>query len=395
VTAPEEPLVDAPWRQRAETQAIFNLLDGAAGRTRAVGGIVRDTLLGRAGAETDIDMATEILPQEVMDRARRAGIAAYPTGIEHGTVTLRLNDLTVEVTTLRQDRETDGRHAIVQFGTDWTRDAERRDFTLNALYAGMDGALFDPLGGLTDCLAGNVRFIGDADQRILEDRLRVYRFFRFSASHGGEKFDPEGLAATRRAAGDLSALSAERVGTEMVKMLDLPRIVRTIEIMVEASILEFPPALLAQLRNYEQVTLKPAVTGRLAFIGSALGMDSVQKRWRLSNERISKTNTSIKAAALISNGRNAEAAYRYPNVLDDALDIAATSSNWTKDKALAVHADLTQLQVPDFPISGDDLIGRGMKPGKDLGFELARLEREWIDSGFRLGREELLGMVRE
>ena len=143
-------------------------------------------------------------------------------------MTLRVGDLVAEVTTLREDVETDGRHAVVKFGTDWVRDAERRDFTLNALYVGMDGELFDPLGGADDCLAGIVRFIGDADQRIAEDRLRVYRFFRFSASHGQEQFDAEGLAAAVRAAGTLGELSAERVGAEMMRMLALPKVATNI-----------------------------------------------------------------------------------------------------------------------------------------------------------------------
>jgi poly(A) polymerase len=127
-----------------------------------------------------------------MRRAGEAGVNVYPTGLEHGTLTLKLLELTAEVTTLREDIETDGRHAVVKFGTNWTRDAERRDFTLNALYANAAGELFDPLKGGDDCLAGIVRFIGDADQRIAEDRLRVFRFFRFTASHGQEQFDPDG-----------------------------------------------------------------------------------------------------------------------------------------------------------------------------------------------------------
>src|SRR5690606_16390850 len=193
----------AEWLQSEETQRLLALLDGAEGRTRAVGGIVRDTILGRPLHRSDIDLATELPPEEVVARAEQAGVASYPTGIEHGTVTLRLGALAAEVTTLREDVETDGRRAVVRFGTDWTRDAERRDFTLNALYAGMDGTLFDPLSGLEDCIVGRVRFIGEPERRIAEDRLRVYRFFRFSASHGSEQFDAAGLAACRAAAASL------------------------------------------------------------------------------------------------------------------------------------------------------------------------------------------------
>ncbi len=222
--AAAQRLKNASWLKRPETQRIFVLLDGPEDKTRAVGGVVRDSLLERNRDSAEIDFATQLLPDAVMRRAGEAGIGVYPTGIDHGTVTLKLGDVTAEVTTLRQDIETDGRHAKVKFGTDWRRDAERRDFTLNALYAGADGTLFDPLSGVEDCLAGLVRFIGDADQRIAEDRLRVYRFFRFSASHGHERFDGAGLDAVTRAAGTLGELSAERVGGEMRRMLDLPQV---------------------------------------------------------------------------------------------------------------------------------------------------------------------------
>jgi poly(A) polymerase len=225
-------LRQAGWLTGPETQQLLRMLDGGSGRTRAVGGIVRDTLLGLPRANTDVDFATELTPDEVVARAGTHGASAYPTGIDHGTVTLRLGTVVAEVTTLREDIETDGRRAVVKFGTDWARDAARRDFTLNALYAGIDGTLFDPLGGLPDLLAGRVRFIGDAAQRIEEDRLRVYRFFRFSASHGAEKLDPDGLAACEAAASRLGSVSAERVGSEMMRMLGLRRVANTLKAMV-------------------------------------------------------------------------------------------------------------------------------------------------------------------
>src|SRR5690606_31456053 len=186
------------------------------------------TLLELPREDADVDLATELLPHEVMDRAQRAGVAAYPTGITHGTVTLKLGALVAEVTTLREDIETDGRHAVVTFGTSWRHDAARRDFTLNALYAGMDGTLFDPLGGLEDCLGRKVRFIGRPAQRIEEDRPRAYRSFRSSASHGNERVDPGGYTACHAAAGTLGRLAAERVGSEMRRMLRLPRVGNTL-----------------------------------------------------------------------------------------------------------------------------------------------------------------------
>ena len=229
----DDPILEADWLKNPETQAILAALDGAERRTRIVGGVIRDTIMDVKRASADIDMATELLPDEVMARARAAGMASYPTGIEHGTVTLKLGETIAEVTTLRRDVETDGRHAVVAFGTDWVEDASRRDFTLNALYCDADGTLFDPLDGVGDALSGVVRFIGDARQRIAEDGLRVYRFFRFSASHGGQQFDVGGLAACADAAGRLEHLSRERVGAEMTRMLALPKVARTLTEMAD------------------------------------------------------------------------------------------------------------------------------------------------------------------
>ncbi|MBN9346836.1 MAG: CCA tRNA nucleotidyltransferase, partial [Devosia sp.] len=244
-------LKDAPWLRDPATQKIFALLDGERGKTRAVGGAIRDTLVDHEREATEIDFATELLPREVMRRAGEAGVAAYPTGIEHGTITLKVDDRVAEVTTLREDIETDGRHAVVRFGWGWTRDAERRDFTMNALYSDMEGELFDPINGVEDCLSGAVRFIGDANKRIAEDKLRVYRFFRFTASHGHEQFDEDGLVAVHKAAGDLHNISAERVGNEMRRMLALPRIARTLETMAQTGVLNLPPDLLERMGTYE------------------------------------------------------------------------------------------------------------------------------------------------
>ncbi|RYE58326.1 MAG: CCA tRNA nucleotidyltransferase, partial [Hyphomicrobiales bacterium] len=289
---------EAEWLERAETQAIFAALDGREGRTRAVGGIVRDTLMGRLRPESDIDMATELLPVVVMQRAKAAGIDAYPTGIEHGTVTLRLNTTTVEVTTLRRDVETDGRHAQVQFGTDWVEDAKRRDFTLNALYCGFDGSLFDPLNGAGDALNNRVCFIGNAAQRIAEDGLRVYRFFRFSASHGGEKLDAEGLAACQEAADRLDHLSAERVGSEMLRILGLHKIALTIAVMNEIGLLRLSRDELASVLRYEVLGGQDPAA-RLALISGG-SVDTLQSAWRLSNTIADAARNVRDAATLMA-----------------------------------------------------------------------------------------------
>ena len=389
----ERRLKAAPWLVRSEMQAIFSLLDGEALRTRAVGGIVRDTLLGIAREASDIDLATEIGPREVMARAQKQGIAAYPTGIEHGTVTLRLNGLVCEVTTLREDVETDGRHAVVKFGTDWRCDAERRDFTINALYADMGGALFDPLNGGRDLVEPKIRFIGDPDQRIAEDRLRVYRFFRFSASHGGEKFDQAGLEATKRAAGSLGALSAERVGSEMRRLLGLPRVARTVRTMNEAGIVDFDDATLERLAGYGVKARRPHFPARLALILVAVEPEKLQTLWRLSNDEVERAGAILAAARLLEDFRVHEVAYRYPEALADSVDVATVLAGWSDAGKSAVLDQLRKIGVNKFPVGGTDLIGLGFAPGPGLGVELQRLERLWIQSAFALDREALLELV--
>ena len=387
-------LKEAAWLRDPATQQVFKLLDGEKGRTRAVGGAVRDTLVDAQREATEIDFATEFLPGEVMRRAQAAGVPAYPTGIEHGTVTLRIGARVAEVTTLREDIETDGRHAVVRFGWGWTRDAERRDFTMNALYCDMDGELFDPINGADDCMAGIVRFIGDANRRIAEDRLRVFRFFRFSASHGHEQFDEDGLVAVHRAANALGGLSAERVGGEMRRMIALPKVARTLETMTGAGVLEMPRDLLERLGTYERRVHKPNGQARLAMIVQSLGAHGLKRRWRLTNDEVAACEAILEAAQLLTDFHINEAVYRFPGFLSDAVDVAATFAGWTEAGKSAVVQHLTTIEVPQFPLSGKDLLERGMRPGPRIGAELDRLEKRWIKSGFKLDRTALLAALQ-
>lgn len=384
-----ERIENAEWLERPAVKAIFAALEGDAGRTRAVGGVVRDSLIGRMREHADIDMATELLPVAVMQKAKAAGIAAYPTGIEHGTVTLRLDDTTVEVTTLRQDVVTDGRHAQVQFGTDWVADAERRDFTLNALYCFSDGRLFDPLGGAGDLINGRVRFIGDADRRIAEDGLRVYRFFRFSASHGGQVFDADGLAACRDAAGELDHISNERVGAEMMRMLALPAISRTLGAMDSLGLLRAEPGSIAALQRYESLGGSSA-TARLVLLGRER-LARRQADWRLSNDVIKEAERIGEAAALMRQEDIGWAAYRFGESAVEGLAVAAAEENWPRERLAEAARELGRLPVAPLPVGGADLVARGMKPGPDMGAALATMERAWVESGFSLDKEQLLG----
>ena len=384
-------LPKAEWLDRPEVQTIFAVLDGREGKTRAVGGIVRDTLLDRLRPDTDIDMATELLPVTVMQRAKAAGIAVYPTGIDHGTVTLRLNQTTVEVTTLRRDVETDGRHAQVQFGTDWVEDAKRRDFTLNALYCGFDGALFDPLDGRGDAINGRVRFIGDARQRIAEDGLRVYRFFRFSASHGQEKLDAEGLSACQLAADKLGHLSAERVGTEMLRIFGLPKMALTIAVMNEIGLLQLTRDGVAGLLRYEVLGGDNAAA-RLALFAES-NLDLLQERWRLSNAAIETARQVREASTLLADDKVALCVYRYRDAAIEGLAVAAAHYNWPRDLLMEVAREIARLPDPTLPVAGKDLIEAGMQSGPEVGKTLARLEDVWVKSDFSLSKDELLALV--
>ena len=387
-------LKDAAWLRDPATQKVFALLDGEKGKTRAVGGAIRDTLADHEREATEIDFATELLPREVMRRAGEAGVAVYPTGIEHGTVTLKVEDRVAEVTTLREDIETDGRHAVVRFGWGWTRDAERRDFTMNALYCDMEGELFDTLNAVEDCMNGVVRFIGDANKRIAEDKLRVYRFFRLPASHGHEQFDEDGLVAVHKAAGDLHNISAERIGSEMRRMLMLPRVARTLETMAQAGVLHLPPDLLERMGTYERRAHKPNAVSRLALLVQSLGSSPIKKRWRMSNDEIGTAEAILQAAKLITDFRINEAAYRFPAHLSDGVEVAATFAGWTEAGKSAIVEHLRTVEVPKFPISGGDLLQKGMRPGPRIGAELDRLEQKWIQSGFKLDRNALLSSVQ-
>lgn len=380
----------------AAARPFFDCLDGAAGRTRAVGGIVRDTLLGRPGGSTDIDMATELLPDEVAARGRAAGLGVHPTGVDHGTVTLVHEGRAVEVTTLRRDVETFGRHAKVAFGTDWAEDARRRDFTMNALYCGADGALFDPLAGLDDCLAGRVRFIGDPDERIAEDRLRVYRYFRFAASHGNQRFEPEAVEACARAAGDIGALSAERVGGEMMRLLAQPQCATTLAVMVKIGMLTSVPAgALSALERLERQPVAADAALRLAVLEITGGaVADLRSAWRLSNATMASVADLVAAARLAAAERWAEMSYRHRESSAQAIMIAAAVGGhgleWVAE-AVAVVEDYGWRR---FPVSGSDLLAMGIEPGPALGVELKRLEALWIDSGFQLDKDALLEKAR-
>ena len=282
----ERRRLDAEWLREAPLRDILTALERDGEQARVVGGAVRNALLGEPHG--DIDIATTVLPSEVIRRVEAAGFKAVPTGIEHGTVTVVAAGRPFEVTTLREDVETFGRHATVAFGRDWKRDAERRDFTMNALSLSRDGTIYDYVGGLADIEARRVRFIGEAATRIAEDYLRILRFFRFHAAYGEGAPDPQGLAACIDARAGLEQLSRERVRMEVFKLLVAKHAVPTLALMTEIGLLEQVLGGVPLLASYaNMIKLEAALAfaceavRRLAALSVSLGEDAERLRERL------------------------------------------------------------------------------------------------------------------
>ena len=369
------------WVTSPAGVALLGALDTRSGMTRLVGGAVRDGLLGVAGA--DIDLATQLPPQQVIARVTAAGLKAVPTGLAHGTVTVVStgvgDGLTAEVTTLRRDVATDGRHAQVAFTDDWQADASRRDFTINALYATLpEGEISDYFGGAADLAARRVRFIGDPLTRIAEDHLRILRFFRFSARFA-TAIDADGLAATTARANDLMALSRERIAGELRGILSVADPVPVLAVMLGAGIWRpvLPeitgdrlPVLARTLAAEAVAGVSPAWQRRLAAVLPADTVAAVTARLRLSNAdraRIAAAATGIttpRDAALWADGAEAVA---------DRLLIAG-------DAAGAVAA--LAWPRPRLPVSGRDILARGVAPGREVAARLAAFERGWVAAGF-------------
>jgi poly(A) polymerase len=375
-------LPDAAWRTRAGLPELCAVLGDD---TRYVGGAVRDTLLGIEVA--DVDLATRHAPEDVLDLLARARIKAVPTGIAHGTITAVLADgAPIEVTTLRRDLTTDGRHATVAFTDDWREDAARRDFTINALYADpASGEVFDYFGGLADLEARRVRFIGDPLQRIAEDHLRILRFFRFHARFGDVP-DAAGLEACTQRANDLMALSRERIAAEFLKLLVAPNAVATLALMVERDILlpvlpeitDEGVAKLGQVAGYEsQIGLLPDPLRRLAAVlprDPVIG-ESVGNRLRLSNAQRKR----LASALVASRGSPHPLAYRLGR--DGALDRWLLTIEEPFD-AVTGARDILNWPIPTFPLTGGALVQRGVGKGPDVARLLREVEDRWIAEGF-------------
>lgn len=384
-------LPDAPWRHRGGLARLLDALDAKGGATRFVGGCVRDALLGLE--QSDVDLATRLTPEEVVKRLQAARIKAVPTGVAHGTITAVPAGTPVEVTTLRRDVSTDGRRATVAFTDDWTEDAARRDFTINALSADpVNGEVFDYFGGLDDLAARRVRFIGDPLQRIAEDHLRILRFFRFHARFGADAPDPEGLEACAARANDLMALSRERIADEVLKLLALPDPTPTVALMIARDI--FRPVLpeiasaarLQKLVAAEQAAgIGPNAIRRLAAL---LPVDpavaaAVAARLRLSNRLAARLATGAGTAL------DAPEPLAYRLGAAEAIDrILLHGDPGPELKALEVW------QRPRLPVSGGELIKMGLEPGPVVARTIQAIEEEWLRAGFPADKAAARAMAR-
>ncbi len=384
------------WMRTRSCRAVMRALMAEGHVARFVGGCVRDTIAGRP--VHDVDIATTSPPRVNVRLLGAAGIKVVPTGLGHGTVTAVSRGTPYEVTTLRVDVETFGRHARVAYTEDWRADATRRDFTMNALYADGRGRVFDWFGGIEDLAAGRVRFVGEADLRIAEDRLRVLRYFRFHACYGRGRADGRALIACRRAAGTLGELSGERIRQELLKLLAAARPAPALRLMIRLGLLGEVIAApidleaLARLRRLEPDPPDPLL--RLAALmrgqGAATGA-RVAARLRLSSRQRDRLlallapENAISARAGVAETRRL--AHRLGPEL--ALDLARLAG---AGRAARVASETPP---PPFPLRGRDIRVLGLASGPAIGELLAEIEAWWIDDDFRPDRRACLSRLRE
>ncbi len=395
-------LIDAPWLKSGSVTRVLELLNADGEEARVVGGAVRNALLNIQTG--DIDIATTALPEEVIRRAKAAGIKSVPTGIEHGTVTLVIDAHPFEVTTLREDTETFGRKAKVAFGRDWAGDAHRRDFTINALSAGTDGVVHDYVGGLTDIAARRVRFIGDAEQRIAEDYLRVLRFFRIHAAFGAGEVDRAGYLACLSARAGLATLSAERVRMELLKLLVADGAVGAVVAMADGGLLlpilggiGYTGPFAVMIAAERLLDLKPDPIRRLAALAVAVTEDArrLASRLRLTNAETRALDSMGHRWWRLAGMDEARARRRLYRLGEDRYRDRLLLA-WARAGSDADPAPWRELALlpqrwsaPKFPLKAADFIARGIAEGPALGHVLTLAEDAWLAADFPLDEPTL------
>ncbi len=382
-------LPDASWLHEPALLRLVEALRYEGQPPRIVGGAVRDALLGLD--VSDVDLATPLVPEEVIKRLENAGIKAVPTGIGHGTVTAVSDGRTFEVTTLRRDVSTDGRRATVAFSTDWKEDAARRDFTINALYADPESReIFDYFNGFADLRNHHIRFIGNAEQRIAEDHLRILRLFRFHARFGKGAIDADALAAAGKNARTLMALSRERIADELRKLLSVTDPAGAVQAMLDAAIFAaflpevLPEAgdILRRLHDRETVAATaPSATRRLSAILPAdpALVERIAARLKLSNRM------RADLVELAANRESSKTARQlaYAIGIENARSLVLLS--YADDRWGSALAALDNWSVPELPIKGGDLIAKGLRAGPVVARTLQAVEAQWIAESFPAG----------
>ena len=400
----------ATWLQSPALIKVIDAIENAGGEIRVNGGAVRNTLMGIDVG--DVDLSTTLLPAQTVKALEVASIRAIPTGFEHGTITAVSDHVPYEITTLREDIETDGRHAVVLFGTDWKRDAKRRDLTINALYCDRNGVIFDPLDGLADIQSRTVRFIGNAVDRIGEDYLRILRFFRFFAWYGEGRPDGEGLKACAKLKSGLEKISVERIWAELQKLLAAPDPSRALLWMRTTGVLslilpesekwgiDLIPHLITAERQGEWEP-DPVLRLEAMIRPDSESVTRLARRLRLSNTqgaRLTSWSMAETPGETTSETELQQTLYAgNREAISDRLklEIAGRIANNTESDEvagkLAKHLALvTEWERPIFPVKGEDLLKRGYQAGPEIGKRLRELERTWIESGFKLDSDALL-----
>ena len=397
--------IDPEWLNTPETQMIMNALNNGKEKARFVGGCVRDAILNVDCH--DIDIATKLVPTEVQARLEKIGITVHPTGIAHGTVTAVVHGEEYEITTLRKDVDTDGRHATVKFSKSWKDDARRRDFTMNALYASADGTVHDPLGsGLFDCQNKFVTFVGSPDDRIKEDYLRIMRFFRFSAKYSMVIGDQLALEYCINHRHGLIGISVERVWSEIKQIIKIsPAMFNSMVVF------EMFPKVWGTLQESNAIeTNKHDVLQTFMRHLNKRDVDNIERviiSLKMSNsekQRIRNWYENDKYdrdewSQMMSYGLDDIAACRslihslYFCGKRSTLDAHLVSTHRPDDMSNKVTKFIEGWEKPTFPLDGNDAISFGLK-GKQIGLTLKAIEKHWVDSRFAFTKEALLAKLK-
>jgi len=385
--------IQAEWLKDDFVQRVVCAL--GTNTIRFVGGAVRDTILKLP--VLDIDAATILKPQEVINRLAAASIKVIPTGLKHGTITAVSSNQNIEITTLRLDVETDGRHAVVAYTDNWEADASRRDFTMNAVYMAPDGTVFDPFGGIEDAKAGRVYFIGDAAERIEEDALRILRFFRFQAIYGRDQLDETALKACKAKAALLQSLSSERICSELFKILAVDNPINAVTHMRESCIfdrLDLPVVLadLKTLQSHEKQMNRtmPSFVRLFCAVRANMTATKLSSQLKFSNKEagfLKKLEALLQLPVPESEQEARTLAYRYGQKECVASSVCAM---WPDQLLQAIES----WTVPIIPVQGRDLLKIGIEAGPAMGETLKVLEALWLESDFSLTKDALLKTIR-